>query len=90
MLPKYCKTHAFVTSSRLLWVLQWALYSPPYRICLFAIPMLSSWSTSLNLVFFSTTWTTIAMTYAPLKIEFFAPLVVRLILYILPSAGFLR
>lgn len=30
-----------------------------------------------------------AMTYAPPKIEFFAPLMVRLILYILPSAGFL-
>jgi len=56
---------------------------------IFAIPMLSSWSTSLNLVFFSITWTTIAMTYAPLQIEFFAPLVIRLLLYILPSALFL-
>ncbi|KAF2816434.1 uncharacterized protein BDZ99DRAFT_136033 [Mytilinidion resinicola] len=56
---------------------------------IFAIPMLSSWSTSLNLVFFSITWTTIAMTYAPLQIEFFAPLVIRLLLYILPAALFL-
>jgi hypothetical protein len=56
---------------------------------IFAIPMLSSWSTSLNLVFFSITWSTIAMTYAPLQIEFFAPLVIRLLLYILPSALFL-
>ena len=29
------------------------------------------------------------MAYAPLQIEFFAPLMVRLMLYILPSAGFL-
>ncbi|OCK77541.1 hypothetical protein K432DRAFT_303978 [Lepidopterella palustris CBS 459.81] len=54
-----------------------------------AIPMLSSWSTSLNLLLFSITWTTIAITYAPLQIEFFAPLAARLILYILPSTLFL-
>jgi hypothetical protein len=29
------------------------------------------------------------MAYAPLQIEFFVPLVVRLMLYILSSAGFL-
>ncbi|PSN62056.1 hypothetical protein BS50DRAFT_136377 [Corynespora cassiicola Philippines] len=56
---------------------------------LFAIPMLSSWSTSLNLVFFSLTWTTIALTYSPLQLEFFAPLVLRTALYLLPSALFL-
>lgn len=56
---------------------------------LFAIPMLSSWSTSLNLVFFSLTWTTIAMTYSPLQLEFFGPLVLRTCLYLLPSALFL-
>ncbi|KAF2188335.1 hypothetical protein K469DRAFT_567121 [Zopfia rhizophila CBS 207.26] len=51
--------------------------------------MLSSWSTSLNLVFFSLTWTTIAMTYSPLQLEFFAPLLLRTFLYLLPSALFL-
>lgn len=56
---------------------------------LFAIPMLSSWSTSLNLVFFSLTWTTIAMTYSPLQLEFFGPLFLRIFLYLLPSALFL-
>ncbi|KAF2750381.1 hypothetical protein M011DRAFT_517483 [Sporormia fimetaria CBS 119925] len=55
----------------------------------FAIPMLSSWSTSLNLIFFSLTWTTIAATYSPLQLEFFAPLVLRTFLYIIPSAIFL-
>ncbi|KAF2121388.1 hypothetical protein BDV96DRAFT_640781 [Lophiotrema nucula] len=56
---------------------------------LFAIPMLSSWSTSLNLVFFSLTWTTIALTYSPLQLEFFAPLLLRITCYLLPSALFL-
>ncbi|KAF2473788.1 uncharacterized protein BDR25DRAFT_323503 [Lindgomyces ingoldianus] len=56
---------------------------------LFAIPMLSSWSTSLNLVFFSLTWTTIAITYSPLQLEFFAPLFLRTFLYLLPSGLFL-
>jgi hypothetical protein len=56
---------------------------------LLAIPMLSSWSTSLNLVFLSLAWTTIAATYSPLQLELFAPLATRLFLYILPSAIFL-
>lgn len=56
---------------------------------LFAIPMLSSWSTSLNLVFLSLTWTTIAMTYSPLELELFGPLLLRTALYIVPSLLFL-
>ncbi|KAF1994445.1 hypothetical protein P154DRAFT_527080, partial [Amniculicola lignicola CBS 123094] len=56
---------------------------------LFAIPMLSSWSTSLNLVFFSLTWTTLALSYSPLQLELFGPLVLRTILFLLPSALFL-
>ena len=54
-----------------------------------AIPMLSSWSTSLNLVFLSLAWTTLAATYSPLQLELFAPLAARLFLYILPSTIFL-
>ncbi|OAL04163.1 hypothetical protein IQ06DRAFT_270689 [Phaeosphaeriaceae sp. SRC1lsM3a] len=54
-----------------------------------AIPMLSSWSTSLNLVFLSLAWTTIAATYSPLQLEAFAPLFIRLTLYIFPSLVFL-
>jgi hypothetical protein len=56
---------------------------------LLAIPMLSSWSTSLNLVFLSLAWTTIAATYSPLQLETFAPLFIRLTLYIFPSLIFL-
>jgi hypothetical protein len=56
---------------------------------LLAIPMLSSWSTSLNLVFLSLAWTTLAASYSPLQLELFAPLAARLFLYILPSTIFL-
>lgn len=54
-----------------------------------AIPMLSSWSTSLNIVFLSLAWTTIAATYSPLQLELFAPLFLRLTLYVLVSFIFL-
>jgi hypothetical protein len=54
-----------------------------------AIPMFSSWSTSLNLVFMSLAWTTVAATYSPLQLEFFAPFLLRLALYIVPSTIFL-
>ncbi|CAI6276700.1 unnamed protein product [Periconia digitata] len=56
---------------------------------LFAIPFLSSTSTSLNLLFFSLTWTTLALSYSPLQLEFFAPLFLRTVLYLLPAALFL-
>ncbi|KAF2129541.1 hypothetical protein P153DRAFT_263613, partial [Dothidotthia symphoricarpi CBS 119687] len=40
---------------------------------------------TLNLLFLSLTWTTIAASYSPLQLEFFAPLVLRLTLYVIPS-----
>ncbi|KAL5114827.1 hypothetical protein ACEQ8H_007320 [Pleosporales sp. CAS-2024a] len=49
----------------------------------------SSWSTSLNLVFLSLAWTTVAATYSPLQLEAFAPLFIRLTLYLFPSLIFL-
>lgn len=56
---------------------------------LLAIPMLSSWSTSLNLIFLSLAWTTLAATYSPLQLELFGPFALRLALYIIPSLFFL-
>jgi hypothetical protein len=56
---------------------------------LLAIPMLSSWSTSLNLVFLSLAWTTVAATYSPLQLELFGPFALRLALYVIPSFIFL-
>lgn len=54
-----------------------------------AIPMFSSWSTGLNLIFLSVAWTTIAASYSPLQLELVAPFVLRLSLYIIPSLIFL-
>ncbi|KAL5418019.1 hypothetical protein PMIN03_001256 [Paraphaeosphaeria minitans] len=56
---------------------------------LLALPLLSSWSTSLNLLFISLTWTTLALSYSPLQLEFFGPLLLRTSLYLLPSLLFL-
>ena len=56
---------------------------------LLAVPMLSSWSTSLNLIFISLAWTTLAATYSPLQLELFGPLALRTALYIIPSLIFL-
>ncbi|KAF2627944.1 hypothetical protein BU25DRAFT_410575 [Macroventuria anomochaeta] len=51
--------------------------------------MLSSGSTSLNLIFLSLAWTTLAATYSSLQLELFGTFALRLALYILPSLIFL-
>ena len=53
------------------------------------IPTFSSYSTSLNLLFFYLTWSTLILSNSPLKIEFVGTLAIRLLFYVLPSLGFL-
>jgi len=53
------------------------------------IPTFSSYSTSLNLLFFYLTWSTLILSHPPLKVEFIGTLAIRLLFYILPSIGFL-
>ncbi|KAI0400629.1 sterol desaturase family [Xylaria palmicola] len=55
----------------------------------FAAPMLTSWSTSLNLVFFYMTWSTLVLSHSPLKIELVATLAVRVVFWLVPSLFFL-
>ncbi|KAI1334281.1 sterol desaturase family [Xylariaceae sp. FL0016] len=55
----------------------------------FAAPMLTSWSTSLNLLFFYMTWTTLVLSHSPLKIELIGTLAVRIIFWLVPSLFFL-
>ncbi|KAI1632766.1 sterol desaturase family [Biscogniauxia mediterranea] len=55
----------------------------------FAAPMLTSWSTSLNLLFFYMTWTTLVLSHSPLKIELIGTLAVRIIFWLAPSLFFL-
>lgn len=55
----------------------------------FAAPMLSSWSTSLNLLFFYMTWSTLVLSHSPLKIELIGTLAARLVFWLVPSLLFL-
>ncbi|KAJ8119794.1 hypothetical protein ONZ43_g3334 [Nemania bipapillata] len=55
----------------------------------FAAPMLTSWSTSLNLLFFYMTWTTLVLSHSPLKIELVGTLAVRIVFWLVPSLFFL-
>ncbi|MCJ1471334.1 hypothetical protein MMC07_009982 [Pseudocyphellaria aurata] len=53
------------------------------------IPTFSSYTTSLNLMFFYLTWSTLILSNSPLKVEIIGTLAVRILFYILPSLGFL-
>ena len=53
------------------------------------IPTFSSYTTSLNLLFFYLTWSTLILSNPPLKIEVIGTLAIRILFYILPSLGFL-
>ncbi|KIW15027.1 hypothetical protein PV08_07814 [Exophiala spinifera] len=52
------------------------------------IPTFSSYSTSLNLLFFYLTWSTLVLSHPPLRVELVATLAVKTLFYILPSAFF--
>lgn len=54
-------------------------------LSVFALPMLSSWSTQLNLAFFYMTWLTLVLSHGNLNVEIYGLLFVRTFLYIIPS-----
>lgn len=64
---------------------------------LLSLPILSfffstsatSWSTSLNLLFFYMTWSTLVLSHDPLYIQVFGALAIRLFFFLLPSLLFL-
>ncbi|KAJ5091747.1 hypothetical protein NUU61_006617 [Penicillium alfredii] len=64
-----------------------ALFSVPV-LSLFLVPALSSYSTSLNLLFFYMTWTTLVLSHPPLRVELFSTAAVRIFFYALPSLVF--
>jgi hypothetical protein len=64
-----------------------AIFSLPF-LSLFLVPVLSSYSTSLNLIFFYMTWTTLVLSHPPLRVELFATAAVRLLFYLGPSLAF--
>lgn len=49
---------------------------------------LTSWSTSLNLLFFYITWSTLLLAHSPLRIELFGTLISRFIFFWLPALFF--
>lgn len=53
------------------------------------IPTMTSYSTSLNLLFFYLTWSTLVLSHDALRVEIVASLAVRLLFYVIPSAVFL-
>ena len=53
------------------------------------IPTFGSYSTSLNLLFFYLTWSTLVFSHPPLKLELYGTLAIRLLFYVLPSLSFL-
>ncbi|KAF2998352.1 hypothetical protein E8E14_004053 [Neopestalotiopsis sp. 37M] len=55
----------------------------------FAAPALTSWSTSLNLLFFYMTWMSLVLSHSPLKIELMGIFAVRVALWFIPSLLFL-
>ncbi|KAK3294186.1 uncharacterized protein B0H64DRAFT_361485 [Chaetomium fimeti] len=50
---------------------------------------LTSWSTSLNLLFFYMTWSTLVLTHSPLHIEILGITALRIVLWLFPSLIFL-
>ncbi|ERF70632.1 hypothetical protein EPUS_02498 [Endocarpon pusillum Z07020] len=65
-----------------------ALLSLPF-LSFLLIPTMTSYSTSLNLLFFYLTWSTLVLSHPPLRLEIVATLAVRILFYIVPSAFFL-
>ncbi|KLJ09283.1 hypothetical protein EMPG_15310 [Blastomyces silverae] len=52
------------------------------------IPAMSSYHTSLNIIFFYITWITLVLSSPPLKVEIVGTCAVRVLLYLVPSALF--
>ncbi|KAF4973975.1 hypothetical protein FZEAL_9082 [Fusarium zealandicum] len=48
-------------------------------------PASASWSTSLNLLFFYMTWTTLVLSHTPLRVRVLGSLAIRTVLYLIPS-----
>ncbi|WYZ35308.1 hypothetical protein EsH8_I_001584 [Colletotrichum jinshuiense] len=55
----------------------------------FLAPSVTSWTTSLNLLFFYMTWTTLVLSHGALKIQLLGALALRIVLWLLPSLVFL-
>ncbi|KXJ91735.1 hypothetical protein Micbo1qcDRAFT_223858 [Microdochium bolleyi] len=55
----------------------------------FAAPMMTSWSTSFNLLFFYMTWSTLVLSHDPIHIEIVGTTAIKVVFWLLPSLLFL-
>ncbi|KAJ1334148.1 sterol desaturase family protein [Microdochium nivale] len=55
----------------------------------FAAPMMTSWSTSFNLLFFYMTWSTLVLSHDPIHIEIIGTTAIKIFFWLLPSLLFL-
>ncbi|KAH8168741.1 fatty acid hydroxylase superfamily protein [Sarocladium implicatum] len=55
----------------------------------FLAPSITSWSTSLNLLFFYMTWTTLVLSHNPLHVHLVGITAVRIVFWLIPSLFFL-
>ncbi|KAK0387083.1 hypothetical protein NLU13_5396 [Sarocladium strictum] len=55
----------------------------------FLAPSVTSWSTSLNLLFFYMTWTTLVLSHNPLHVHLVGIFAVRIVFWLIPSLLFL-
>ncbi|KAI9774464.1 MAG: hypothetical protein M1835_006036 [Candelina submexicana] len=65
-----------------------ALASLPF-LSFLLIPSMGSYSTSLNLLFFYMTWSTLILSHEPLYVEVIGTLAIRFLFFVLPSTLFL-
>jgi hypothetical protein len=56
---------------------------------LLAVPLFSSYSTSLNLLFFTLNWYLLLLAHPPLAVEIYGLTVIRLLFFLLPALLFL-
>ncbi|KAL2818278.1 hypothetical protein BJX63DRAFT_429213 [Aspergillus granulosus] len=57
-------------------------------LSIFVLPSLSAYSSSLNLLFFYMSWTTLVLSVSALRIEMIGTLVARLLFWVIPSCIF--
>ena len=81
-------TSPFTSTYAALRTVMDALISLP-ALSFLLLPTMTSYSTSLNLLFFYITWSTLVLSHPPLRVELIATAAVKILFYILPSLFFL-
>ena len=65
-----------------------AAVSLPF-LSFFALPALTSYGTSMNLLFFTMNWYILMLTHPPIQVEIIGTTIIQLLLYLLPALLFL-